>query len=675
MHNNKKMIGLAILMLSLVLLVGCNQELGDLTIEVKDNNDQPLNTEVKVTRDDKTRTKETNNGLAQFNDIPTGTYQVEVTKDGYYSVSESVTLQDQSLTYEINLERKKFGLRVNVTNQAGEKLTATAQLEGANMSKTIRVTEGTIQLSDLVPGEYQLTVSKDGYQTVAKTLTINKEDLSTTLKLAKSKPDQNTEEKEEKKEKEKVTTKNFNLNVNVVDINNNQLAAKVKVKQNDSIVAKDTAAQAKFNNLKAGNYTIDISKENYQTWSQEVNLSKTDKTITAALKGGSIKQYWIDSKDGKQKITVDPLADNEELIVALAGLNWNNINQKNIYPVRQKANQLIKEHGLNFANKNRNYKVGDTKQFKIPSEVSNKGTITAELAKTGENIYLFVAEDSYLKDQDLEKLVTEFDNNIYPAITNKENINGKITVLLNQFSDYQMTGYFDPADLYPNLGNEEPMFYVNARRNGNTNTLLTSAAHQYQHLNFFVDKAKAGRIANDAWIDQGIAQLSPQLLGYIGPDKEGWSPENGNGWVYNQDFGYLNNTAKVNLLVHDGSLPFTGAAGLFTNYLVDTYGPKLIYNIITSPKEPQQVIADYTGTSFNKIYLNWITTNVTDSIEKINNPIYNYTTFDLAQLPKFNKEASTKGVSYFKVNKNEFTIDPPEGFEGKLGIVIIRQQK
>ena len=102
-HNSKKMIGLTVLMLGLVLLVGCNQELGDLTIEVKDNNGQQLNTTVKITRDDRTRTKETSNGLAQFKDIPTGTYQVEVTKDGYYSVSESVTLQDQSLTYEVNL--------------------------------------------------------------------------------------------------------------------------------------------------------------------------------------------------------------------------------------------------------------------------------------------------------------------------------------------------------------------------------------------------------------------------------------------------------------------------------------------------------------------------------------------------------------------------------------------
>ena len=653
-----KMLGLTILLASLLLVVGCNPRLGSVRFEVKDEAGEHLTSEIKISRADRSRTKESTNGVAQFNGLPEGKYQVEVTKKGYDPLEETIALQGQDLKYEVTLEKEEaqevgYNLNLKVYDQAGEPLAAVVKITGANTTQTKDV-NGSATIKDLAPGEYKISVTKEGYQAAAKEVTIAEEDITTAIKLV-----------------EKDTKKKADLEVNVSDINDNEVPAKVEVKDGDSVIEEKIADKAKFNNLTPNkDYTIDISKSNYEDWIKEVTVEKPTTTINATVQGGPIRQHIL-AADEAQTITIDNLAEDEEAIVGLSYLNWDSLDQDKVYPVRRKSNELIKEHSTNFANPERNYELGDSKKFKLPTKVNDKESVTAELAGIGDNIYVFTAPNANVSDERVENLISEFDSNISPALTNKKNINGRITVLLTTFSNYQMTGYFDPADLYPNLGNEEPMFYLNANRS--CNTLLTAAAHQYQHLNFFVDKAKAGRTANDAWIDQGLAQIAPQLLGYITPAKEGWSVDKGYDWAYNQDLGYLNNTSEVNLLVHDGSLPFTGAAGLFANYLLDKYDSEIVYEIVTSSQGPREVIADYTGKSFNKVYLNWITTNVTDNLANVTSPVYNYSNFDLAQMPNLNTtEISTYGVNYFKVYKNEFTINPPQDFEGKIGIVIIK---
>jgi uncharacterized protein YkvS len=658
MRKKKKFLGLATLMIAILLLVGCNQELGNLTVEVTNNDGQNLDAQVQIEREGKTRNKETKNGLAQFKELPTGEYQLEVRKDKFNDVTESITITEKNLNYQVSLEEKLFDLQVMVTNQAGDKINATAELKGTETTKTTEIARGTTTIKDLAPGDYELTITKDGYQNTTENITISDRDITTDLKLTKE-----ATTKEEKAE----------LEVTVSDQNDNKLPAKVEVKNDEAVIAEDTAAIANFNDLKTDTYTVDITKSNYQDWSEEITLKQTKNTLAATLEGGDVAQHLIKPEMGQQTINIEQLADDQEAIIALSYLNWDDITADKIYPVRRKENKLVEERGTNFANTENNYQLGDTKQFKLPQKLDSQQQVTAKLAKTGDNINLFIAEDSKANQSDIDQLVTEFDTKIDPAITNKKNINGKITVLMTDFANYQMTGYFDAADLYPKLGNEEPMFYLNANRSGNT--LLTASAHQYQHLNFFVDKAKAGRVANDAWINQGLAQLAPQLLGYFSPDKKGWSPEEGNGWVFDQDLGYLNNTSQTNLLVNDGSLPATGATALFANYLLDNYGNDLIYKLVTSSNDPRKVIADYTDKSFNKVYLNWVTTNVTDNIVEITNPIYNYSNFDLNQMPNLNTtEISTYGVNYFKVFNDQFTINPPENFNGKIGIVVIKQK-
>ncbi|MFO7818931.1 MAG: PEGA domain-containing protein [Halanaerobacter sp.] len=650
-----KMLGMTILLASLLLVVGCNPRLGSVRFEVKDEDGEHLTSDIKVSRAGRSRTKESSNGVAKFGELPAGEYEVEVTKEGYDPLEETVALQGQDLKYEVTLEEEKeaatYNLDLKVQNQEGEELDATAKLTGDSTDQTEEIKEGKLTIKDLAPGDYELAVTKEGYQDLTKEITIE-DDLTTSIKLAK-------EEEEE-----------ADLEINVSDVNDNQLPAEIKVKDDDSVIEEKTTDKATFKDLTPKDYTIDISKSNYEDWTKEVTLEESSTTVDATLKGGLVRQHIIDAD--QNTVEIDDLKEGEEAIVGLSYLNWDSLDYDKVYPVRRKSNELIKEHGTNFANPERDYEKGDSKTFKLPAKVSDEEKTTAQLAGVGDNIYVFTAQDANVSEERVQNLINEFDDKISPALTNKKNIQGKVTVLLDDFSNYQMTGYFDPADLYPDLGNEEPMFYLNTSRS--CNTLLTAAAHQHQHLNFFVDKAKAGRTANDAWIDQGLAQIAPQVLEYISPVKKGWSIDKGYDWAYNEHSGYLNNTSEVNLLIHDGSLPFTGAAGLFANYLVDNYGTEIVYEIVTSSQDPKDVIADYTGKSFNKVYLNWITTNVTDNLADVTNPVYNYSNFDLDQMPKFDStEISTYGVNYFKVDEDEFEINPPQDFEGKIGVVIIRQ--
>jgi hypothetical protein len=255
----------------------------------------------------------------------------------------------------------------------------------------------------------------------------------------------------------------------------------------------------------------------------------------------------------------------------------------------------------------------------------------------------------------------------------------KVVVLLTKFDSHEprITGYFDGGDFYPGEGNEEAMFYVNT--NGSKNTILTAAAHQYQHMLFFMNKARLNRTADDFWLNQGLAHVATQVCGYIDFEKEGWSEDEANGWVYDEKYGYLHNTDQVNVLYHDGTLPFTGASSLFTAYLMEQYGPELIsQKIMMNSKDPVKVIEKETGKSIEKIFTNWLTTNVTDNIEDIDGEVYNYSAFDLKMMPAFEGGSVSKtGVSYFEVpgSGGDVSVPLPDDVKEDMVIVVIKTSK
>ncbi len=613
----RRMLMLVILLIGVLVFAGCNkEELSNLTVKISDGNGNAVVAKANITREGKTLSDE--GEIVQFKEIPIGEYKLEVEAEGYEVYEGNIVLKEADEIKEVILEELDSKEEpIEKDNQESEKIEEEAVEE------------------EVVEEEVVEEVSK------------------------------------------------INLSLNIFDINQNLLDADVMLKGEDKVIGIKTGSKVTFKDLVPGDYTVKAVREGYPDLKEKITVDEDNKELSLVMAGGRVGQYLLDGS--KEKIEFNNLTEDDELIIAISYLNKSDskvkfdLNNradrlaKIEYDVRRKGIQLVKKYGADFKVDNPDYSFGEVKEFKVANDVK-KSTVTATLEGVGDHIYVFVDNKKDVELSKVDKLISEFDNKIYPGIIGSDE-DDKVVVLLTDFDSPYVTGYFDPADLYAGQGNEEIMFYLNGDRD--ENTLLTAAAHQCQHLFFYVNKAKANRTVDDAWIDQGLAQLAQRLCGYIDFEKEGWSSNQGNGWVYDKDYGYLNNTNKVDLLVHDGSLPFSGGSVLFADYIAENYGPGIIELIMTSPQDPVKVIEEYTGKKFSRVYMNWMTANVADTIASIDNEVYNYSSFNLKELPAFNNgsKISNRGINYYRIkgHNGDLTIPLPGGDE-ELGIVIIERK-
>ncbi len=552
---------------------------------------------------------------------------------------------------------------------------AEVTLSQGDLSKTL--VGKNVQFPEYPVGEYQLEVKAEGYE----------ENIPQTILLEEGTKKVEVELTPEVKPEELVPAQEIkNLTLKFYDVNQNPLDVEVLLKKDDQLVAKGQGREVELKDVVVDKYSLIINKPGYQTISKPIDLAEVDEELPVYLLGGHVEQSVADREESIDKINqaISQLDDNEELIVALSYLNLNSKEPKfNLdnkldqlakieYDARKRGTELVAKYGNEFLITQSNYSLGDSKEFVVNDDIQ-KDNVNATLEAKGDHIYLFVDNKTEVAPEKLDKLVAEFDRIIYPNLI-KEEGNDKIVVLLTEFLETPVTGYFDPADLYADLGNQEKMFYLNPDRS--MNTILAAAAHQYQHLSFFVDKAEAGRAINDAWIDQGLAQLAQRVCGYVDYEKEGWSSDQGNGWVYDQDYGYLNNTDKVNLLVHDGSLAFSGASSLFANYILEQYGSELLEEIGVSSIDPVEVIENYSGKEFTKVYLNWMTANIADQISNITSQVYKYNTFNLAAAPQFMEGPVVEdGIYYIKFDANDKVDSSLIDLNNQLAMVLIKKEK
>ncbi|WP_027340858.1 hypothetical protein [Halonatronum saccharophilum] len=560
----------------------------------------------------------------------------------------------------------------DLTVELNTEAEVTISREGESKTESGKI----VQFEGLPEGEYDLVTKADGYDDLKTIIVLGEDDLIVPLELDKIeiKP---VEEEKVVKEIVKV-----DLVIDISDINENELDAKVILKKDGQTIATKEGSKMTFEELEPGEYTLEVIKDGYDKIIKDVTLGEGDADISLHVLGGNVSQYYVDSSE--EYILIEDVAEGEELLVGISYLDLENfearLNLDNFhdrmakveYDARKKGFELIERYGDDLSIFKNEYTLGDSKLFTLPNGVREED-VRATLEGVGKNIHVFVDNDYDIDFNTVDKLINDFDNVIYPGLTDGQN-RDEVIVLLTDFDHLDITGYFNPADLYEGYGNEEAVFYLNADRG--VNTLLGAAAHQYQHLVFFLNKARANRVANDAWIDEGLAQNASILAGYIDAEKSGWSQDGGNGWVYDKDFGYLNNTQEVNLLAYDGRLASGGATSLFATYILEQYGPELINQIMISSNDPKDVIEEFTGEKFNKIYLNWMTANIADRIPEIDSRVYNYSSFEIQEFPAFNDQVSRDGITYlrFEGEGGDISIPLPE-YEGELGVVVIRKNK
>ncbi|MFA6190610.1 MAG: peptidoglycan-binding domain-containing protein [Candidatus Staskawiczbacteria bacterium] len=219
-------------------------------------------------------------------------------------------------------------------------------------------------------------------------------------------------------------------------------------------------------------------------------------------------------------------------------------------------------------------------------DVSGRSKIEAVSIKTSSNVYFYIekswwdAQYQLKKDEilkNIDDLSVEFENNIYPNLTNvfgnerKPGIDGdnKITVLFHPMKGSEI-GYFRTNDGYEKLqvstSNEKEMVYMSA-------DLLTSPklkialAHEFVHLITFNQKNIAFNVEEDTWLNEARADYSSTILGY------------------DNQFEMSNLQSRIKDFVESSSDSITewrgskydyASVSLFVHYLVDHYGIKIL---------------------------------------------------------------------------------------------------
>jgi len=266
--------------------------------------------------------------------------------------------------------------------------------------------------------------------------------------------------------------------------------------------------------------------------------------------------------------------------------------------------------------------LGQQTSFNIESsyDLSKRTEVLASLIRISPTVYWY-ADDTWWGNlspeeqeevgQSLSSLTEEFETNIYPTLTRTFGFEWspgidkdiRITVLLHSMSK-EAGGYTDTSDEYPKVqipeSNEREMIYLNSQYI-NTDYAKSFLAHEFTHLITFNQKNKTYNISEDVWLNEARAEYVPTLLGY------------------DQDYQSSNLQKRVKDFLDKPTDSLTewrevpsdyGIVNLFTQYLVDHYGIKILADSLKMRKtgiESINVVLAKQGfkEDFSQIFINW----------------------------------------------------------------------
>jgi len=227
-------------------------------------------------------------------------------------------------------------------------------------------------------------------------------------------------------------------------------------------------------------------------------------------------------------------------------------------------------------------------------DASGRSQVSTTLKKITSQLYFYI-DDSWwdslnsdkqnVVDTALSSLANEFNYTIYPLLTSnfgqepKPGIDKdeRITILIHPMIE-EAGGYFNSGDGYSKLqnprSNEREMVYLNSQQidKSYTKSLL---AHEFMHLITFNQKDILRGITEETWLNEARADYTSTFLGYDDP----YDGSNLQKRVKNfLDRSYDSLTEWQNK-------PFDyGVINLFTQYLVDHYGVKILVDSLQSSK-------------------------------------------------------------------------------------------
>jgi len=218
----------------------------------------------------------------------------------------------------------------------------------------------------------------------------------------------------------------------------------------------------------------------------------------------------------------------------------------------------------------------------------------AILQKITDQLYFYVDKQwwqnlTYSKKQSLEvafyNLSQEFEKKIYPILTStfgseaKPGIDGdeKITILIHPMIT-EAGGYFNSGDAYSKLqnpkSNEREMIYLNSEHIEKP-VVKGFLAHEFTHLITINQKDLLRNVTEETWLNEARAEYSAALLGYDDVYK---------GSNLERRVKDFLSKPTVSLTEWLNRKEDYGAVNLFTQYLVDQYGKKILVDSLQSNK-------------------------------------------------------------------------------------------
>ena len=276
--------------------------------------------------------------------------------------------------------------------------------------------------------------------------------------------------------------------------------------------------------------------------------------------------------------------------------------------------------------------LGQEVNFNIDSSYDLKGRkeTTAVLQKITNQLYFYIDKEwweglDYSKKQSLDveiyNLSVEFERNIYskltsnfgseprPGIDNDE----RITILIHPMIK-DAGGYFNSGDIYPKLqypkSNEKEILYLNSQYIDKLEA-KSFLAHEFIHLITVNQKDLLRNVTEETWLNEARAEYSSTLLGY----DETYKGSNLERRV--RDFLTKPSDSLTEWLNKKEDY---GAVNLFTQYLVDHYGVKVLVDSLQSSKTGIDSInyaLEKNGLKkdFSQIFSDWLITVLVNDCE------------------------------------------------------------
>lgn len=257
----------------------------------------------------------------------------------------------------------------------------------------------------------------------------------------------------------------------------------------------------------------------------------------------------------------------------------------------------------------KSYHLGDRERFWVLDlQPVDSFQVQATLRHVSSRLYLWVQDDLDVPQEALERSAQVFDERLYPTVqayfgaewSPGIDNDARLTVLHARFAG--ATGYFSSSDECPSTlvpySNQREMFYINPEQaEPGSSAYEGTLAHEFEHMvHWHADPNE------DAWINEGTAELAMYLCGYSRDDRV-------------RSFADVPDTPLTQWEVQDNRLAVHyGAAFLFMDYFAQRFGAEMTRDLVACPLNgPASVDAvlqqHASGLTFDELFADWAVAN------------------------------------------------------------------